>query len=96
MLRTIGLMVPLLQRPLINPYATLIILFMNAVEENITNEDRIADLTPYSPTTKRLLKYLPPKGMHPNGVHSSLSNPEVVRFSLARDSVTTFDHIFDR
>lgn len=84
-------MVPLLQGPLINPHATLITLFMNAVDENMTDQDRVADLTPHSPTTKRLLKYLPPKGMPTNP-----SDPEIIKFSFARDNVATYDHIFDR
>ena len=89
-------MVPLLQRPVINPYATLITLFMNAVDENMTNKDRMADMTLHSPTTKRLFKYLPHKGVHPNGMQLEESNPDVIKFSLARDSVATFDHVFDR
>jgi hypothetical protein len=84
-------MVPLLQGPLINPHATLITLFMNAVDENITDQDRIADMTPHSPTTKRLLKYLPPNGMPVNP-----SGPEIIKFSYARDNIATYDHIFDR
>jgi hypothetical protein len=64
---------------------------MNAVDENITDQDRIADMTPHSLTTERLLKYLPPKGMLTNP-----SDPELVKFVLARDNVATYDHIFDR
>jgi hypothetical protein len=90
--RTIGLMVPLLQGPLINPHATLITLFMNAVEENRTDQDRTASMNPHSPTTKRLLKYLPPKRIMQNYI----SDPEIIKISYARDSVATYDHIFDR
>ncbi|KAF7175088.1 hypothetical protein CNMCM7691_006492 [Aspergillus felis] len=54
---TLSLMVPLLQTPLENPHASLITLFMNAVDETLTDEDRIQDLTPHSPTTKRLIKF---------------------------------------
>jgi hypothetical protein len=89
--RTLGLMVPFLQGPLANPHATLITLFMNAVDENITDQDRIADMTPHSPTTKRLLKYLPPKRMPINE-----SDPEIIKVSFTRDNVATYDHIFDR
>jgi hypothetical protein len=89
--RTVALMVPLLQGPLINPHATLITLFMNAVEESITKQDRISNLTLHDPTTKRLLQYLPRKGMP-----VSSFDPEIIKFSYARDYVTTFDHIFDR
>lgn len=90
--RTIGLMMPLLQDPLINPHATLITLFMNVVDENITDQDRMADATSHSPTTKRLLKYLPLKGMAPINV----SDPRVIKLSFARDNVATYDNIFDR
>jgi hypothetical protein len=89
--RTICLMVPLLQGPLINPHATLITLFMNAVDEKITEHDRTAEMTQHSPTTKRLLKYLPPKGMPTNPF-----DPKPIKFSLARESVATYDHIFHR
>jgi hypothetical protein len=84
-------MMPLLQGPLINPNATLITLFINAVDENITDQDRIADITQHSPTTKRLLKYLPPEGGPTNPF-----DPKIIKFSYARDSVATYDHIFDR
>jgi hypothetical protein len=64
---------------------------MNAVDENITDQDRTAEMTPHSPATKRLLKYLPPKGMP-----TSSSDPKIIKFSYARDMVATYDHIFDR
>jgi hypothetical protein len=85
-------MVPLLQGPIINPHATLITLFMNAVDENITDQDRVAEMTPHSPTTKRLLKYLPPKII----LATSTFHPEIIKFSYAQDTIATYDHIFDR
>jgi len=90
--RTIALMVPLLQSPAINPNATLITLFMNAVEEARTDKDQIADMAPNSLTTRRLLKYLPPT----KGILTSKSDPELIKFVYARDSVANYDHIFDR
>jgi hypothetical protein len=84
-------MIPLLQGPLVNPHATLITLFMNAVDENITDQDRLSDMTRNSPTTKRLLKYLRPKGVPTNSY-----DPEIIKMSYARDNVATYDHIFDR
>ncbi|KAF5253705.1 hypothetical protein FANTH_1397 [Fusarium anthophilum] len=57
--RTVGLMVPLLSSPVCNPHATLITLFMNLIEENMTQWDRVHDATSTSATTQRLLKYLP-------------------------------------
>ncbi|KAL7789378.1 hypothetical protein V8C37DRAFT_417967 [Trichoderma ceciliae] len=88
---TAAIMVPLLQGPLINPHATLITLFMNAVAEKRTDQDRIEGITAHSPATKRLLEYLPPKGIPTN-----VFDPEMIKMSYARDYVVTFDHIFDR
>jgi hypothetical protein len=64
---------------------------MNAVDESITDQDKIADLAPHSPTTKRLLKYLPPKERPPG-----TSDPETIKFLFALDNVATYDHSFDR
>lgn len=85
-------MIPLLQRPGVNPHATLITLFMNAVDENMTHQDQIASLSPNSPETKRLFKYLPRTNM---GMTMNRS-AEIVKFTFARDLVTTYDHIFNR
>jgi hypothetical protein len=74
-----------------NPHATLITLFMNAVAEVSTVQDQIHDMTPNSQTTKKLLKYLPPKGKP-----SSPYDPVLIKFSLGLDLVTTYNHIFDR
>jgi hypothetical protein len=84
-------MVPLLKGPHVNPYATLLTLFMNVVDENVTNEDKISDITTHSPTTKRLHKYLPPK-RKPVGTY----DPEIVKILASRESVATYDHVFDR
>lgn len=84
-------MVPLLQTPLENPHATLITLFMNAVDETLTDQDKIQGLTAHSPITKCLLKYLPPQG-RPTSPYA----PELIKFNLGRDLVRTYDHIFDR
>ncbi|GFF81194.1 hypothetical protein IFM60648_05945 [Aspergillus lentulus] len=88
---TLSLMVPLLQTPQENPHATLITLFMNAVEETLTDQDRMLDLTTHSPTTKRLLKYLPLKRRP-----TSAYDPELVKFNLGRELVRTYDDIFNR
>ncbi|RLL98932.1 hypothetical protein CFD26_107683 [Aspergillus turcosus] len=88
---TLSLMVPLLQTPLENPHATLITLFMNAVDETLTDEDKIQGMTAHSPITKRLLKYLPPQG-RPTSPYA----PELIKLNLGRDLVRTYDHIFDR
>ena len=84
-------MIPLLQGPLNNRHATLIMLFMNAVEENTTSHDRIADLNRSGPTMERVLKFLP-LTQRPTGGF----DPYVFKITLARDLVRTYDHIFDR
>jgi hypothetical protein len=84
-------MSPLLQAPDINPHATLITLLMNVVDENMTDQDQIADATMHSPSTKRLLKFLPPS--HPP---TSRYDPDIIKFSYARDFVRTYDQIFKR
>ncbi|KAL5347467.1 hypothetical protein ACLOAV_007779 [Pseudogymnoascus australis] len=86
-------MIPLLQGPLVNPNATLITLFMNAVDENMSTGDQIANMSPHSPETKRLLKYLPPSN---KGMTRNPSSPEIIKFLFARDIVATYDHIFSR
>jgi hypothetical protein len=88
---TLALMIPLLQPPIENPHATLITLFMNSVAEVSTEQDQIRDMAPNSQTAKKLLKYLPPKGRP-----SSPYDPVLIKFSLGRDLVTTYNHIFDR
>ncbi|KAL2128172.1 hypothetical protein VTI74DRAFT_9548 [Chaetomium olivicolor] len=87
---TIAFMPPLLQGPLVNPHATLITLFMNAVDENTTDEDRIADLAPHSSTMERLLKYLPRKGMP-----ASQFDPELMKLYFSCDIVANHEHVFD-
>lgn len=84
-------MVPLLQTPVENPHATMITLFMNAVEETKTDEDRFRGLTPDSPETKRLFKYLPPKKRA-----MSRNDPILIKLNVARELVGTYDRIFDR
>lgn len=84
---------PLLQEPLINPHATLITLLMNIVDENITDQDRMADVAPYSQTSNLLLKYLPLKGLAPI---KNIHDPNIIKLSCARDILGTYDHVFDR
>ncbi|ROT36821.1 hypothetical protein SODALDRAFT_298432 [Sodiomyces alkalinus F11] len=91
--RTVALMARLLQEPAVNPHATLITLFMNAVDENMTHQDRIADATQDSRSSKALLKYIRPTG--PLTMTGNY-NPAVVKFSFARDLVTSYGRYFDR
>lgn len=89
--RTLLMAVPLLQPSHYNPHATLLTLFMNAVDETLTDEDRMRDATPDSSATKRLLKYLPPDGRR-----LSKFDPRIVKFNLGRDLVTDYRPIFTR
>ena len=73
-----------------NPHATLITLFLNAVQQVITPEDRInatkleaAKLSPYMPVTREVLM---------NGEGS----PDLVRFVEAQQYVRDFDKFFER
>ncbi|KAK7987452.1 hypothetical protein PG989_007767 [Apiospora arundinis] len=80
-----------IETPRANKHATLLTLFMNAVDETITDQDKLSEMTPNSPVTKLLLKYLPPKRSR-----TSPYDPEIVKFSLARDIISTYDRFFDR
>ncbi|KFZ20600.1 hypothetical protein V501_00028 [Pseudogymnoascus sp. VKM F-4519 (FW-2642)] len=91
--RTVFSMMPLLQGPLVNPHATLITLFMNAVDESMTNKDQMALITKHSPEAKRLLRYLPPIDM---GMLMNPGSPDIIRYLCAQDIVATYDHIFNR
>jgi hypothetical protein len=86
--RTLALMVPLLQWPRVNPHATLITLFMNAVAEYTTTADRVADIMRHSETMKRLLQYLPP--------NIEMTPVESIKFYSTRDIVANHEPIFDR
>lgn len=85
-------MVPLLQPPLENAHATLIMLLMNIVDENCTDKDKMAGMTLKSPTTQRLLKYIPFNGIPPTNPY----DPAMIKFTFAREIVRTYDDILDR
>lgn len=89
--RTLAYTIPLLQSTVDNPHATLITLFMNAVDETMTDEDRIRDMTPNSASSRRLLQYLPPSGSL-----VSEYDPKLVKFNMGRDLVTKYDSVFNR
>lgn len=84
-------MIPLLQNPVQNPHATMITLFMNAVDENLTDDDRMQGLTLHSRATRDLLRYLPPKA-----ARTSTYDPAIIKFNVGRELVTTYDRVFDR
>lgn len=79
-------MIPLLQRPLVNPHATLITLFMNAVPENLTDTERLADLD-----AERIVRYLSLSSMPTNAC-----DPVIFKVLMARNAVATHDRTFDR
>ncbi|KAF4990604.1 hypothetical protein FGRMN_8363 [Fusarium graminum] len=89
--QTVGIMSPLLRAPSVNPHATLVTLFMNLVDENMTQQDQVAEATMGSVSTKRLLRFIPPD--HPP---ISRHDPDIIKFAYARDWVRNYDHIFDR
>lgn len=89
--RTLAYMIPLLQNKVDNPHATLITLFMNAVDETMTDEDRIQDMTQNSTSSRRLLQYLPPSGSL-----VSKYDPKLIKFNMGRDLVTEYDYVFNR
>lgn len=86
-------MVPLLQTPLENPHATLITLFMNAVDETLTDQDKLRDMTSNLSTSKRLFEYLNPKG---GPRPTSSYDPLFIKSNLGRDLLAAYDHTFDR
>ncbi|KAF3387278.1 hypothetical protein F1880_000152 [Penicillium rolfsii] len=92
--RTLAHMVPLLQNNEQNPHATLITLFMNAVEETMTTmnpEDGLQGLDPNSRASRDLLKYIPPKEKP-----RSIYDPSLIKFQHARELVAKYDHVFER
>lgn len=64
-------------------------LLMNAVQENMSDQDRQASM---GPIPQQLLhKYLPTMRSIPSPVAG-----EVIKVALSAESVVTYDHIFDR
>ncbi|KAL3461958.1 hypothetical protein BJX64DRAFT_288910 [Aspergillus heterothallicus] len=88
---TLYYIVPLLQNPATNPHATLITLFMNAVDETMTDEENFREIQPNTASSRRLLRYLPPSG----GIMSEY-DPKLIKFNMARDLVTKYDPVFNR
>jgi hypothetical protein len=56
---TIGIFAPLLQEPIANPHATLITLFMNAVEEEFMNSGEDHDMNVIMKEMALVAEYLP-------------------------------------
>ena len=83
-------MTPLLQDPTTNEHATLITLFVKAVDEEMTVNECIAF---YSKTRnmERAQKYVPF-----TRVPTSTADPEVIKFMCALEVVRPYDHWFNR
>ncbi|KAI6349206.1 hypothetical protein MCOR25_010692 [Pyricularia grisea] len=87
---TVGIMAPMLQEPAVNPHATLITLFINAVNENMTEQDRM-ETAISNHLSKILVEYLPPI-KPPIGKY----DPGLIKFVSARDLVIGYEQYFGR
>lgn len=85
----LGHLSALLQPPSINPHATLIMLFMNVVDETLTQEDERSD-TMASFQTR--MKYL---GL-PRKPPSSMYDPGMILLNFAGSLIRDFDKYFNR
>ncbi|KAG4287362.1 hypothetical protein FPRO06_05014 [Fusarium proliferatum] len=91
---TVAVTAPLLRSPTVNPHATLITRFMDAVQENMTSEDRVGP-TPGSDKHEEMVALL--DGYFPEtALPTTTWDAIIVKFVLATDLVRTFDHIFDK
>lgn len=85
-------MIPLLQGSLTNPHATLITLFMNAVEETMfLDGEEGPRISAQDQSIKRVLAYVPASltALTP-------TNPVIFKVMSARAAVTRHDGTFDR
>ena len=89
--RTLAILTPLLRSPAENPKATIITLFMNAIDETLTDDDRMRDMTTNSASTKRLMQLIPRRG-----VSLSEYDPTLMKFIQGRALLTDFEDIFSR
>ncbi|KAH7037034.1 uncharacterized protein B0I36DRAFT_402498 [Microdochium trichocladiopsis] len=89
--QTVGLLAPLLQTHAMNPHATLITLFMNAVDENRNEQDEILEMSPDGPVMRTLIKYMPPTRRL-----ASKNDPAMIKFISSKDYVASHDRYFDR
>ncbi|KAM0520656.1 hypothetical protein ACHAPE_003053 [Trichoderma viride] len=79
---------PLLQKKSTNPHATLIMLFMNAIEENLTPADQAAG---FRSSMAQVVKFLPPpvSRSHPY-------DPCYLKYMLAADLFRDNDRFFNK
>ncbi|KAM0234889.1 hypothetical protein ACHAPO_006253 [Fusarium lateritium] len=89
--KTAEIMSPLLETPSTNPHATLITLFMNIVDENVSEDEQKDDASVGSPTSKCLLQFLPL-----TRPRMGKYDPDLIKLVHARDHVRDFDYIFRR
>lgn len=89
--QTVGLLSPLLQSHAMNPHATLITLFMNAVDEIKTKQDQILEMSSSSLALKTLIKYMPPTGRS-----ASKNDPAIMKLSSSVDYVASHDRYFNQ
>lgn len=79
---------PLLQKKSTNPHATLIMLFMNAIEENLTPADQAAS---FRSSMAQVVKFLPPPVSR---THSY--DPCYLKYMLAADLFRDNDRFFNK
>ncbi|TVY43017.1 hypothetical protein LOCC1_G004360 [Lachnellula occidentalis] len=90
--KTLGTFSALLKQPSQNPHATLITLFLNAVEEVSTRADSVTNMVQ---EMDRLKRYLP-LDMQLLQRHNHMHNAEFLAFSCAKILVRDFDTLFQR
>jgi hypothetical protein len=88
---TLGPMMPLLQTPTDNPHATLLGLFMMAVDDTRTAEERSQ---PPNGTTVELMKLYVPALVEEE--ITSTYDPSLIKVELSRGLVESHDEIFDQ
>ncbi|PLB54875.1 hypothetical protein P170DRAFT_483657 [Aspergillus steynii IBT 23096] len=88
---TLYLMIPLLQPHTENPHATVITLFMNAIDQVMTDADRMQIIEHDSRIKKDLPRFLPQ-----NTRPCSPYDPSIVKMVFAGGVIARHDHIFNR
>ncbi|KAF5534428.1 hypothetical protein FPHYL_13431 [Fusarium phyllophilum] len=91
---TVAMMAPLLRSSTVNPHATLVTRFMEAIQENMTSDDRVGPRPgsdKHNEMVTLLENYLP-EPVLPNTTWDAI----IVKYVYATDLVRTYDHIFDK
>jgi hypothetical protein len=96
-IRTLHSMIPLLQAPPVNAHATLITLFMNAVEMikffDPEDDSQLLARAQDPITMRKVLQYLP-VSTHPTALVRDSTT--IYKILLARDTVESHDEPFNR